>query len=56
MPAMAHAADLIAAVRSAGGTIRRDGDMIELAAPHPLSADLVARIREGKACAALGTQ
>jgi hypothetical protein len=40
--------DLISAVHAAGGTIRRDGDMIELSAPAPLSADLVARIREAK--------
>jgi hypothetical protein len=48
MPATAHAADLIAAVRAAGGTIRRDGDMIELAAARPLPAELLARIREAK--------
>jgi hypothetical protein len=48
MRAIAHVAALIAEVHAAGGTIRRDGDMIELAAPHPLSADLVARIREAK--------
>src|SRR5258708_2726269 len=41
-------ADLISAVYAAGGTIRRVGDMIELAAPAPLSADLVARVREAK--------
>ncbi len=48
MPATAHATDLIAAVRAAGGTIRRDGDMIELAAARPLPAELLARIREAK--------
>lgn len=48
MPATAHAADLIAAVRAAGGIIRRDGNMIELAAPRPLPAELLARIREAK--------
>jgi hypothetical protein len=42
------AAELIAAVRAAGGTIRRDGDAIELIAPAPLPADLVARIRAAK--------
>jgi hypothetical protein len=45
---MALAEDLIEAVRAAGGVIRRDGDMIELTAPLPLPADLVARIREAK--------
>jgi hypothetical protein len=39
---------LIAAVQAAGGTIWCDGDMIELAAPRPLPADLVACIREAK--------
>jgi hypothetical protein len=48
MPAIAHVTDLIAEIRAAGGTIRREGDMIELAAPRPLPADLVARIREAK--------
>src|SRR4051812_33558059 len=42
------AADLIAAVRAVGGTIRRDGDTIELAAPVPLPADLMAGIRAAK--------
>ena len=42
------AAELIASVRAAGGTIRRDGDTIELAAPVPLTTDLVARIRAAK--------
>lgn len=42
------AAKLIASVRAAGGTIRRDGDTIELAAPAPLTSDLVARIRAAK--------
>lgn len=41
-------ADLIASVRAAGGTIRRDGDTIELAAPTPLAPELVARIRAAK--------
>src|SRR5436305_1180528 len=40
--------DLIAAVRAAGGTIRRDGNSIELVAPAPLPVDLVARIRAAK--------
>jgi hypothetical protein len=35
-------------VHGAGGTIRRDGDMIELRAPLPLPTELVARIRESK--------
>jgi hypothetical protein len=48
MPAIAHVTDLIAEIRAAGGTIRREGDMIELAAPRPLPAHLVARIREAK--------
>jgi hypothetical protein len=48
MPATARIADLIAAVGAAGGTIRRDGDNIELTAPRPLPADLVARIRAAK--------
>jgi hypothetical protein len=39
---------LIAAVRAAGGTIRRDGDMLELMAPRPLPPDLIARIRKAK--------
>lgn len=43
-----NAAELIASVREAGGIIRYDGDMIELAAPTPLPADLVARIRRAK--------
>jgi hypothetical protein len=41
-------AELIAAVHAAGGIIRRDGDTIELIAPAPLPADLVARIRVAK--------
>ena len=48
MPATARVDNLIAAVHAAGGTIRLDGDMIELAAPRPLPSDLVARIREAK--------
>jgi hypothetical protein len=40
---------LIGAVRAAGGIIRREGDMIELAAPRPLPPALVARIRQAKA-------
>jgi hypothetical protein len=48
MPATMRAEELIAAVYAAGGTIRGDGDMIELAAPRPLSPDLVARIRGAK--------
>jgi hypothetical protein len=40
---------LIGAVRAAGGIIRREGDMIELAAARPLPPALVARIREAKA-------
>jgi hypothetical protein len=40
---------LLAAVRAAGGTIRRDGDLIRLAAPAPLPVDLVERIRAAKA-------
>jgi hypothetical protein len=44
----AHAGDLIAEVHKAGGTIRRDGDVIDLHAPAPLPAELVARIREAK--------
>jgi hypothetical protein len=43
-----RAADLIAAVRTAGGTIRRDGDTIELIARTPLPDDLIARIRAAK--------
>jgi hypothetical protein len=43
-----HAGVLIAEVHKAGGTIRRDGDVIDLRAPAPLPADLVARIRETK--------
>ena len=39
---------LIAAVHAAGGIIRRDGDSIELMAPQPLPADLVACIRVAK--------
>jgi hypothetical protein len=39
---------LIVEVHAAGGMIRREGDMIELLAPRPLPADLVARIREAK--------
>jgi hypothetical protein len=56
MAMAAHVADLISAVHTAGGKIRRDGDMIELLAPAPLSADLVARIREAQPAllAALG--
>jgi hypothetical protein len=48
---LAHecAAGVIAAVRAAGGTIRRDGDTIELVAPAPLPAALVVRIRAAKA-------
>jgi hypothetical protein len=41
-------AELIAAVSAAGGTIRRDGDTIELLARAPLPKDLVARIRAAK--------
>jgi hypothetical protein len=44
----ARAEHLIAAVRAAGGAIRRDGDRIELMAPQPLPPELVARIREAK--------
>lgn len=40
--------DLIAEVRSAGGSIRRDGEMIELKAPKPLPRQLVERIRAAK--------
>lgn len=43
-----HVADLINAVRAAGGTIRRDGDKIELAAPKPLAPELIARVRAAK--------
>ena len=43
-----RAGDLIAEVHKAGGTICRDGDVIDLRAPAPLPADLVARIREAK--------
>ena len=48
MSATARVENLIAAVVAAGGVIRRDGDMIELAAPRPLPRGLVARIREAK--------
>jgi hypothetical protein len=48
MPATAKVADLIDAVHEAGGTIRCDGDKLELTAPRPLPSDLVARIREAK--------
>jgi hypothetical protein len=43
-----QAVELIASVRAAGGTIHRDGDTIELAAPAPLATDLVARVRAAK--------
>ena len=48
MIAAKQAVELIASVRAAGGTIRRDGDTIELAAPAPLATDLLARIRAAK--------
>jgi len=48
MIATKQAVELIASVRAAGGTIRRDGDTIELAAPVPLTNDLVDRIRAAK--------
>jgi hypothetical protein len=44
----ARAENLIAEVRAHHGIIRRDGDMIELAAPQPLPADLVVRLRAAK--------
>ena len=40
-----QAVELIASVRAAGGTIRRDGDTIELAAPAPLATDLGLKVR-----------
>jgi hypothetical protein len=48
MASAVHVTGLITAVRAAGGIIRRDGDMIELAARAPLPPDLIARIREAK--------
>jgi hypothetical protein len=48
MPAIAPVERLITEVAAAGGVIRRAGDKIELMAPQPLPADLVARIREAK--------
>jgi hypothetical protein len=48
MIAVNQAVELIASVRAAGGTIHRDGDTIELAAPVPLTNDLVDRIRAAK--------
>ena len=48
MTASANVADLIAAVRTAGGIIRRDGETIDLAAPRPLPAELVDAIRAAK--------
>jgi hypothetical protein len=41
-------ADLLASIGQAGGTIRRYGDKIELAAPAPLAPELIARIRAAK--------
>lgn len=48
MIAAKQAVELIASVRAAGGTIRRDGDTIELSAPAPLATDLLSRIRAAK--------
>lgn len=48
MIARPEVAELIASIRAAGGSIRRDGDVIELAAPKPLAPDLVARVRAAK--------
>lgn len=48
MATAVYVGELISAVHASGGTIRCDGDMIELWAPAPLPANLVARIREAK--------
>jgi hypothetical protein len=48
MAATETVTELIASVRAAGGTIRRDGDAIEIAAPAPFADDLVDRIRAAK--------